>query len=76
MVSSKKKFVGIECSTFEMIEEFVVEKLLMDIQEKLNNGKYQPLLVKKVYIPKPDETQQLFRMPIVVDKDLENYLTL
>lgn len=44
--------------TFEMVEEYGVEEYLLDIQEDLQNKKYRPKPVKRVYIPKTDGKQR------------------
>lgn len=49
---------GIDNITFEMVEEYGVEEYLLDIQEDLQNKKYRPKPVKRVYIPKPDGKQR------------------
>ncbi|BCJ96834.1 hypothetical protein acsn021_44030 [Anaerocolumna cellulosilytica] len=57
-VRINKGSAGIDGITFEMIEEYGVEEYLFDIQQDLVNGKYKPLPVKRVYIPKPDGKQR------------------
>ena len=44
-----KGSAGIDGITFEMIEEYGVEEYLLDIQEDLQNKKYRPQPVKRVY---------------------------
>lgn len=59
---------GIDNITFEMVEEYGVEEYLLDIQEDLQNKKYRPKLVKRVYIPKPDGKQRPLGIPTIRDR--------
>ena len=64
-VRVNKGSAGIDGITFEMIEEYGVEEYLLDIQEDLQNKKYRPKPVKRVYIPKPDGKQRPLGIPTV-----------
>lgn len=64
-VRINKGSAGSDGITFEMIEEYGVEDYLFDIQEDLVNGKYKPLPVKRVYIPKPDSKQRPLGIPVI-----------
>ena len=59
---------GIDNITFEMVEEYGVEEYLLDIQEDLQNKKYRPKPVKRVYIPKPDGKQRPLGIPTIRDR--------
>ena len=59
---------GIDNITFEMVEEYGVEEYLLDIQEDLQNKKYRPKPVKRVYIPKPDGKQRPWGIPTIRDR--------
>ena len=63
-----KGSAGIDGITFEMIEEYGVEEYLLDIQEDLQNKKYKPKPVKRVYIPKPDGKQRPLGIPTIRDR--------
>lgn len=67
-VRENKGSAGIDGITFEMIEEYGVEEYLLDIQEDLQNKKYRPKPVKRVYIPKPDGKQRPLGMPTIKDR--------
>lgn len=54
-----------------MIEEYGVEEYLLDIQEDLVYGKYKPLPVKRVYIPKPDGKQRPLGIPVIKDRIIQ-----
>ena len=59
---------GIDNITFEMVEQYGVEEYLLDIQEDLQNKKYRPKPVKRVYIPKPDGKQRPLGIPTIRDR--------
>ena len=67
-VRENKGSAGIDNITFEMIEEYGVEGYLLDIQEDLQNKKYRPKPVKRVYIPKPDGKQRPLGIPTIRDR--------
>lgn len=67
-VRENKGSAGIDGITFEMIEEYGVEEYLLDIQEDLQNKKYRPKPVKRVYIPKPDGKQRPLGIPTIRDR--------
>ena len=67
-VRENKGSAGIGGITFEMIEEYGVEEYLLDIQEDLQNTKYRPKPVKRVYIPKPDGKQRPLGIPTIRDR--------
>lgn len=67
-VRANKGSAGIDDITFEVIEEYGVEEYLLDIQEDLIKGKYKPLPVKRVYIPKPDGKQRPLGIPVIKDR--------
>lgn len=67
-VRENKGSAGIDGITFEMIEGYGVEEYLLDIQEDLQNKKYSPKPVKRVYIPKPDGKQRPLGIPTIRDR--------
>lgn len=67
-VRENKGSAGIDGITFEMIEEYGVEEYLLDIQEDLQNKKYRPKPVKRVYIPKSDGKQRPLGIPTIRDR--------
>lgn len=70
-VRENKGSAGIDGITFEMIEEYGVEEYLLNIQEDLVNGKYKPVLVKRVYIPKPDGKQRPLGILVIKDRIIQ-----
>jgi group II intron reverse transcriptase/maturase len=70
-VRENKGSAGIDGVTFEMVEEYGVESYLLDIQEDLMKGAYQPLPVKRVYIPKPDGKQRPLGIPVIRDRIIQ-----
>ena len=67
-VRENKGSAGIDGITFEMIEEYGVEEYLLDIQEDLQNKKYMPQPVKRIYIPKPDGKKRPLGIPTIRDR--------
>ena len=67
-VRENKGSARIDNITFEMIEEYGVEEYLLDIQEDLQNKKYRPKPVKRVYIPKPNGKQRPLGIPTIGDR--------
>lgn len=70
-VRENKGSAGIDGVTFEMIDEYGVESYLLDIQEDLMKGVYQPSPVKRVYIPKPDGKQRPLGILVIRDRIIQ-----
>jgi len=49
---------GVDGQTFEDIEAYGVERWLDELAQELKSRTYQPLPVRRVYIPKPDGKQR------------------
>jgi len=49
---------GVDGQRFEDIEAYGVERWLHELAQELKSRTYQPLPVRRVYIPKPDGKQQ------------------
>ncbi len=49
---------GVDSQTVENIEAYGVERWLDELAQELKSRTYRPLLVRRVYIPKPDGRQQ------------------
>jgi RNA-directed DNA polymerase len=60
----------VDGQTFEDIEQYGVERWLDEPMQELENRTYQPLPVRRVYIPKPDGKQPL-GVPAIRDRVAE-----
>jgi RNA-directed DNA polymerase len=49
---------GVDGETLEDIEQQGVDNVLRELQIQLQEGRYRPLPVKRVYIPKPGKTEK------------------
>ena len=54
---------GVDGQTFEDIETYGVERWLDELAQELKSRSYQPLPVRRVYIPKPDGKQRPLGVP-------------
>ena len=62
---------GVDGQTFEDIEAYGVERWLDELMQELENRTYQPLPVRRVYIPKPDGKQRPLGVPAIRDRVAE-----
>src|ERR1700720_1119550 len=62
---------GVDGQTFENIEADGVERWLDELMQELKNRPYQPLPVRRVYIPKPDGKQRPLGVPAIRDRAAE-----
>ena len=61
---------GVDGQTFEDIEAYGEERWLDELAQELKKRTYQPLPVRRVYIPKPDGKQRRsFQTPGVAGND-------
>lgn len=67
-VRARQGACGIDGQTIEEIEVEGVEKFLREIQGKLKEGKYRPLAVKRVTIPKREGGKRSLGIPAVRDR--------
>ena len=57
--------------TFEDIEAYGEERWLDELAQELKKRTYQPLPVRRVYIPKPDGKQRPLGVPAIRDRTAE-----
>jgi len=62
---------GVDGQKFEDIESQGVERWLDELAQELKNRTYQPLPVRRVYIPKPDGKQRPLGIPAIRDRTAE-----
>jgi len=59
---------GVDNETFEDIEAYGEERWLNELMQKLRSQTYQPLPVRRVYIPKPGGKQRPLGIPAIRDR--------
>ena len=59
---------GVDSQTFENIEAYGKERWLDELAQELKSRTYQPLPVRRVYIPKPDGKQRPLGIPTIRDR--------
>ena len=62
---------GVDGQKFEDIESQGVERWLDELAQELKSRTYQPLPVRRVYIPKPDGKQRPLGIPAIRDRTAE-----
>jgi RNA-directed DNA polymerase len=62
---------GVDNQTFEDIETYGAERWLDELVQELKNRTYQPLPVRRVYIPKPNGKQRPLGVPAIRDRTAE-----
>ena len=67
-VRKNKGAAGIDRQTLEAVEELGVDRLLGEIQAELRGGRYRPLPVRRVAIPKPQGGVRPLGIPSVKDR--------
>src|SRR5499427_5099745 len=67
---------GVDGQTFEDIEAYGAERWLDELAQELKNRTYQPLPVRRVYIPKPDGKQRPLGVPAIRDRTAETAAVL
>lgn len=67
-VRGNRGAAGVDGITLAAVEEYGVEKLLSELGDDLQSGKYRPPPVLRRYIPKPDGQQRPLGIPTVKDR--------
>jgi RNA-directed DNA polymerase len=67
-VRKNKGAAGIDRQTLQAVEELGVDRLLGEIQAELSEGRYRPLPVRRVAIPKPQGGVRPLGIPTVKDR--------
>ena len=67
---------GVDGQKFEDIEAYGRERWLDELTQELKNRTYQPLPVRRVYIPKPDGKQRPLGVPAIRDRVAETAAVL
>jgi len=67
---------GVDNQTFEDIEAYGAERWLDELAQELKSRTYQPLPVRRVYIPKPDGKQRPLGVPAIRDRVAETAAVL
>jgi group II intron reverse transcriptase/maturase len=67
-VRAKRGAAGVDEETLGQIERYGVERMLQELQERLQAGTYHPQPVRRVYIPKPDGRKRPLGIPTVRDR--------
>src|SRR3989441_11970355 len=62
---------GVDRQTFLDIEAYGVERWLDELAQELKSRTYQPLPVRRVYIPKPDGKQRPLGIPAIRERTVE-----
>src|SRR5262252_2397312 len=62
---------GVDGQTFEDVESYRRDRWLDELAQKLKSRTYQPLPVRRVYIPKPDGKQRPLGVPAIRDRTAE-----
>jgi RNA-directed DNA polymerase len=62
---------GVDGQKFEDIESQGVEQWLDELAQELKSRTYQPMPVRRVYIPKPDGKQRPLGIPAIRDRTAE-----
>ena len=75
-VKENKGSAGIDNQTIEDIEDYGVDKLILEIQTELKEGKYNPPPVRRVHIPKANGKTRPLGIPTVKDRIIQTAMKI
>jgi RNA-directed DNA polymerase len=67
-VQANRGAAGVDAQTLAAVEDYGVRRMLDELQADLHAGKYRPLPVRRVEIPKPDGSKRPLGIPTVRDR--------
>ncbi|HTX07977.1 MAG TPA: group II intron reverse transcriptase/maturase [Solirubrobacteraceae bacterium] len=67
-VVRNKGAAGVDRQTLDAVKEYGVDRLLLEVQSELQGGRYRPLPVRRVQIPKPQGGVRPLGIPTVKDR--------
>jgi len=67
-VRAKRGAAGVDEETLGQIERIGVDRMIKELQARLQEGTYHPRPVRRVYIPKPDGRKRPLGIPTVRDR--------
>jgi RNA-directed DNA polymerase len=67
-VRANRGAAGVDGLTLAAVEDYGVERMLGELQERLRAGIYRPKAVRRVEIPKPDGSKRPLGIPTVMDR--------
>ncbi len=68
LVRANRGAAGVDGQTIQAVEEIGADAFMRQLQAELQEGRYRPQAVKRVYIPKPDGRQRPLGIPAVRDR--------
>lgn len=67
-VRANRGAAGVDAMTLAAVEDYGVERMLVELSRGLRAGNYRPAPVRRVHIPKPDGSKRPLGIPTVIDR--------